>query len=141
MPVRSLTQSLLRWPEPEQVLNQVRLWAVQVAAEHPGLERVGLFGSYGRGDAGVGSDLDLLLFLQSEPLSGFAFFRISPPSRLREDSRKRILQMPSNQPSRLLACTALALMATGLASPATAIVLFADNFNSNATGVNAIPNT
>jgi len=61
MPVRSLTQSLLRWPEPEQVLNQVRLWAEQVAAEHPGLERVGLFGSYGRGDAGVGSDLDLLL--------------------------------------------------------------------------------
>ncbi|WP_254952714.1 MULTISPECIES: type II toxin-antitoxin system PemK/MazF family toxin [unclassified Cyanobium] len=32
-----------------------------MAAEHPGLERVGLFGSYGRGDAGVGSDLDLLL--------------------------------------------------------------------------------
>jgi hypothetical protein len=31
--VRLLTQSLLRWPEPE----------------HPGLERVGLFGSYGRG--------------------------------------------------------------------------------------------
>ena len=61
MPVRSLTQSLLRWPEPEQVLNQVRIWAVQVAVEHPGLERVGLFGSYGRGDAGVGSDLDLLL--------------------------------------------------------------------------------
>jgi UTP:GlnB (protein PII) uridylyltransferase len=61
MPVRSLTQSLLRWPEPEQILNLVRLWAVQVAAEHPGLERVGLFGSYGRGDAGVGSDLDLLL--------------------------------------------------------------------------------
>jgi hypothetical protein len=50
MPVRSLTPSLLRWPEPELV-----------AAEHPGLERVGLFGSYGRGDAGVSSDLDLLL--------------------------------------------------------------------------------
>ena len=48
-------------PEPEQILNQVRLWAAQVAAEHPGLERVTLFGSYGRGDAGVGSDLDLLL--------------------------------------------------------------------------------
>jgi predicted nucleotidyltransferase len=29
--------------------------------EHPGLKRVALFGSYGRGDAGVGSDLDLLL--------------------------------------------------------------------------------
>ncbi len=43
MPVRSLTPSLLRWPEPEQVLSQVRLWAAQVAAEHPGLERVGLY--------------------------------------------------------------------------------------------------
>ena len=61
MPVRSLTQSLLRWPEPEQILHQVCLWAAQAAVEHPGLERVGLFGSYGRGDAGVGSDLDLLL--------------------------------------------------------------------------------
>jgi UTP:GlnB (protein PII) uridylyltransferase len=61
MPVRSLTQSLLRWPEPELVLQQVRDWAERVAADHPGLVRVGVFGSYGRGDAGVGSDLDLLL--------------------------------------------------------------------------------
>jgi len=45
MPVPSLTPSLLRWPEPEQILNQVRFWATQVAAEHPGLERVGMFGS------------------------------------------------------------------------------------------------
>jgi len=56
-----LTPSLLRWPEPEQVLSQVRLWAAQVAVDHPDLERVGLFSSYCRGDAGVGSDLDLLL--------------------------------------------------------------------------------
>jgi hypothetical protein len=61
MPVRSLTQSLLRWPEPEQVLRQVKAWANRVAFDHPGLVRVGVFGSYGRGDAGVGSDLDLLL--------------------------------------------------------------------------------
>jgi predicted nucleotidyltransferase len=61
MPVRLLTQSLLRWPEAELILAQVRDWAVAVAAQHPGLERVGVFGSYGRGEAGVGSDLDLLL--------------------------------------------------------------------------------
>ena len=61
MPVRSLTQSLLRWPEPDLVLRQVRDWAERVAADHPGLVQVGVFGSYGRGDAGVGSDLDLLL--------------------------------------------------------------------------------
>ena len=53
MPVRSLTQSLLRWPEAEQVLSQVREWAERVAVEHPGLVRVGVFGSYGRGDAGL----------------------------------------------------------------------------------------
>lgn len=61
MPVRSLTPSLLRRPEPELVLRQVKEWAERVAAEHPGLVQVGVFGSYGRGDAGVGSDLDLLL--------------------------------------------------------------------------------
>jgi UTP:GlnB (protein PII) uridylyltransferase len=52
---------MLRWPEPKQVLAQVRDWSVKIAADHPGLERVGVFGSYGRGEAGVGSDLDLLL--------------------------------------------------------------------------------
>jgi predicted nucleotidyltransferase len=58
-----LTQSLLRWPEAELILAQVRDWAVAVAvaAQHPGLVRVGVFGSYGRGEADVGSDLDLLL--------------------------------------------------------------------------------
>ncbi|MGB5135006.1 MAG: nucleotidyltransferase domain-containing protein [Prochlorococcaceae cyanobacterium] len=30
----------------------------------PSSEAVGVFGSYGRGDAGVGSDLDLLLILR-----------------------------------------------------------------------------
>jgi hypothetical protein len=56
-----LTQSLLRWPEPQQVLTQVVDWAAKVAPDHPGLQRLAVFGSYGRGDAGVGSDLDLLL--------------------------------------------------------------------------------
>jgi predicted nucleotidyltransferase len=61
MPVRSLTQSVLRWPQPEQVLDQVRAWAQEQRHSHPGLQRVGVFGSYGRGTASVGSDLDLLL--------------------------------------------------------------------------------
>jgi UTP:GlnB (protein PII) uridylyltransferase len=61
MPVRSLTQSVLRWPEPEQVMRQVKAWAEEQAARVPSLERVAVFGSYGRGTAGVGSDLDLLL--------------------------------------------------------------------------------
>ena len=53
------------------VLRQVTNWAVRMAAEHRGLELVGVFGSYGRGEAGVGSDLDLLLIwpLAELPLS------------------------------------------------------------------------
>ena len=61
MPVRLLTQSLLRWPEPEVVLQAVQHWARLQAQRCPSLEKVGVYGSYGRGDAGVGSDLDLLL--------------------------------------------------------------------------------
>lgn len=61
MPVRLLTQSLLRWPEPEDVLAAVQLWAERQALRVASLQAVGVYGSYGRGDAGVGSDLDLLL--------------------------------------------------------------------------------
>jgi hypothetical protein len=61
MPVRLLTQSVLRWPTAEQVLADVRAWGLEQRGAHPGLQRLGLFGSYGRGTAAVGSDLDLLL--------------------------------------------------------------------------------
>ena len=61
MPVRSLTQSVWRWPTPEQVLQQVQAWAVEQKKSAPGLQQVGVFGSYGRGSAGFGSDLDLLI--------------------------------------------------------------------------------
>jgi hypothetical protein len=61
MPVRSLNQSVLRWPKPELILAAVQQWAEAQQALRPTLTKVGVFGSYGRGDAGVGSDLDLLL--------------------------------------------------------------------------------
>ena len=61
MPVRSLTQSVLHWPQPEQVLQQVRAWVAEQQQANPGLQRVGVFGSYARGTASVGSDLDLVL--------------------------------------------------------------------------------
>lgn len=61
MPAMSSTGSVLRWPSAEAVLEQARAWAEQQAAANPDIQAVGVFGSYGRGDAGVGSDLDLLL--------------------------------------------------------------------------------
>jgi uncharacterized protein len=63
MPVRSLTSSVLKWPDARTVDAAARRWAESVVALHPEVERVGYFGSYARGDWGPGSDLDLILIL------------------------------------------------------------------------------
>ena len=60
MPVRSLTSSVLRWPDRETVDSAVRLWAADLRASRPELRRLGYFGSYATGRWGVGSDLDLV---------------------------------------------------------------------------------
>lgn len=65
MPVRSLTSSVLRWPDRHEVERGAVEWAVREAPRHPGLLRLGYFGSYARGDAGVGSDLDLIAVVES----------------------------------------------------------------------------
>lgn len=78
MPVLLLTQSLLRWPEPAVVLEAVKAWAVGQGNQQPGLERVGVYGSYGRGDAGVGSDLDLVLIDRSATGTASERFRRWP---------------------------------------------------------------
>ncbi|MEW6072505.1 MAG: nucleotidyltransferase domain-containing protein [Planctomycetota bacterium] len=56
---------MLRWPEPRQVDEAARSWAAREAPRHPGLIRIGYFGSYARGDAGVGSDLDLVALVEA----------------------------------------------------------------------------
>ena len=70
MPVPSLNGSVRRWPAAAEVLEQAERWAALQRSAHPDLMAVGVFGSYGRGTAGVGSDLDLLLILQrcDEPI-------------------------------------------------------------------------
>ena len=47
------------------MLKAVDAWARGQAQDHPTLILLGLFGSYARGDAGVGSDLDLVAILSS----------------------------------------------------------------------------
>lgn len=68
MPVRSLTSSVLIWPNKEQVRQALREWAEKAKAENPNLLQVGYFGSYARGDWGVGSDLDVVLILTDSDL-------------------------------------------------------------------------
>ena len=81
MPVRSSSSHVLSWPRPEAVVAAARAWGAALKAARPDVERVGYFGSYARGDWGVGSDLDLVLILTdcSEPplRRGLAFDTIS----------------------------------------------------------------
>ena len=56
---------VLRWPSSDQVIEQATSWAARQCRRNPDLLAIGMFGSYGRGDAGVGSDLDLVLILQA----------------------------------------------------------------------------
>ncbi len=60
MPVRSSASSVLKWPDPGKVRAAAQRWAERQQRARADLIRLGVFGSYARGDAGVGSDLDLV---------------------------------------------------------------------------------
>jgi hypothetical protein len=61
MPVRLLSSSVLKWPDAASVLSALRAWAEALGRQRPEVNRVGYFGSYARGDWGVGSDLDVVI--------------------------------------------------------------------------------
>jgi uncharacterized protein len=60
MPMRSLSSSVIKWPDLLTVREAADLWAKEEAPKHPELQRLGYFGSCARGEWGVGSDLDLI---------------------------------------------------------------------------------
>ncbi len=64
MPVRSLNSSVLKWPDVGQVHEAINCWAEDAALQQPGVLRIGYFGSYARGDWGVGSDLDIVIVVK-----------------------------------------------------------------------------
>ena len=88
MPVRSLNSSVLVWPNRKEVDAAARDWARREARRHPELVRVGYFGSYARGDWGVGSDLDLLAIVRDreEPFErramGYDLLKLPVPAEL-----------------------------------------------------------
>lgn len=65
MPVRSLRSPVLRWPERSLVREAAERWARALLERDPTVIRAGYFGSYATGRDGVGSDLDLLVVLES----------------------------------------------------------------------------
>jgi len=64
MPIRYLNSSVLRWPNRDSVLRSLSHWAEKIAKKGPAVLRVGYFGSYARGEAGVGSDLDVIVIVE-----------------------------------------------------------------------------
>jgi len=63
MPVRSLHSSVLRWPDKHTVETALRAWTQFLKREHPEMVGLAYFGSYARGDWGVGSDLDVIIIV------------------------------------------------------------------------------
>lgn len=61
MPVTSSRSSLKRWPTADAVLAAGAAWALRMAALQPEVVAVSCIGSYARGEAGFGSDLDLVV--------------------------------------------------------------------------------
>jgi predicted nucleotidyltransferase len=54
----------------DEVLAGLTGWAIELRRLHPEITRLGLFGSYARGDYAPGSDIDLLIIVAEshEPL-------------------------------------------------------------------------
>ncbi|WP_202978810.1 nucleotidyltransferase domain-containing protein [Halomicronema hongdechloris] len=51
------------WPNRDQVEAALRRWVGQITQPPTSLQAVGYFGSYARNEAGVGSDLDLVIIV------------------------------------------------------------------------------
>ena len=68
MPVRSLNSSVLKWPDAKTVDAAARRWAEKIAQDKKYVLKIGYFGSYARGDWGVGSDLDLIIIVENNRL-------------------------------------------------------------------------
>jgi len=68
MPVRSLSSRVLKWPDAATVESAVRAWAEVRARGRNDVLRIGYFGSYARGNWGVGSDVDLLILIAASNL-------------------------------------------------------------------------
>jgi hypothetical protein len=68
MPVRSLSSSVARWPDRQTVDRALHHWAASEMKTHPDVVKIGYFGSYARGNAGVGSDLDVAIIVKQSDL-------------------------------------------------------------------------
>jgi predicted nucleotidyltransferase len=60
----------VRYAEPEPIRKAVRDYVCDLRAGHPEIRSIRWFGSWVRGDAGVGSDVDLCIIVYKGSVSG-----------------------------------------------------------------------
>jgi len=63
MPTRSLTSSVIKWPDAATVIEAFERWARETM-RRPEVLNIGYFGSYAHGSHGVGSDLDVVIIIE-----------------------------------------------------------------------------
>jgi len=63
-----LNSSIIKWPDKETVLSAFEQWIQSLAQNRTDIIQIGYFGSYARGDWGVGSDLDIVIILNQSNL-------------------------------------------------------------------------
>ncbi|PZC53072.1 MULTISPECIES: nucleotidyltransferase family protein [unclassified Mesotoga] len=63
MPVRLLNSSVMKWPSKEAVVESLAKWS-EALKRDSNILSIGYFGSYARGDNGVGSDLDVIIIME-----------------------------------------------------------------------------
>ncbi len=68
MPVKSFNSSVIKWPNEKLVISSLKKWTNTILKMNQNVIRIGYFGSYARGDWGVGSDLDLVIILSQSDL-------------------------------------------------------------------------
>ncbi|ADL07298.1 nucleotidyltransferase domain-containing protein [Thermosediminibacter oceani] len=68
MPVRSLNSSVLKWPDKETVVYSLLEWVKEITQNRNDIVKIGYFGSYARGDWGVGSDLDIIIIVKKSDI-------------------------------------------------------------------------
>lgn len=99
-----MNSSVLVWPDRQTVDRAARAWAQDVAGGRGDVRRIGYFGSYARGDYGVGSDLDLVAVVgtSDEPFiertAGWPTERLPVPADLlvyTEDEWSRLMSADS----------------------------------------------
>ncbi|MDB9525791.1 nucleotidyltransferase domain-containing protein [Oscillatoria sp. CS-180] len=104
MPVRFLNSSILRWPSKKQVDGALRQWVLEQDECLDDVMALGYFGSYARGTAGKGSDLDVVAILTESHLpfhqrsTHWNFLSIPVPVEAQIYTRAEWQQLAVNQP-------------------------------------------